>query len=68
MNYYAHTATLSDGTPDPNPKHWQLLTAHLRNVDDLAEKFAALFNLDGEAKLAGLPHDLGAQNKNFIRL
>ena len=43
---------------DPNLERWQLLSAHLRNVADLAEKFAAPFNLGAEAKLAGLLHDL----------
>jgi hypothetical protein len=56
--YYAHTATRTDGTPDPNPERWQLLSTHLRNVADVAEKFAAPFNLAKEAKLAGLLHDL----------
>ena len=26
VNYYAHTAVRSDGTPDPNPAKWQLLS------------------------------------------
>jgi len=58
MNCYAHTATLPDGKPDPKPEHWQFLADHLRNVAVLAEKFAGLFNLAEEAKLAGLLHDL----------
>ena len=56
--YYAHTATLPDGANDPNTERWQLLSAHPRNVADLAGKFAELFNLAEEAKLAGLLHDL----------
>ncbi len=56
---YAHTAARPDGTNDPNTERWQLLSAHLRNVADLAEKFAAPFKLGAEAKLAGLLHDLG---------
>ena len=58
MNYYAHTATLPDGKPDPNLKRGQLLADHLRKVADLAEKFATPFNLGAEAKPAGLLHDL----------
>jgi len=58
VKYYAHTATLPDGANDPNPERWQLLSAHLRNVADAAEKFAGLFNLAEQAKLAGLLHDL----------
>lgn len=42
--YYAHTATLPDGKPDPNPEHWQFLADHLRNVAVLAEKFAGLLH------------------------
>ncbi|HEY1717653.1 MAG TPA: CRISPR-associated endonuclease Cas3'' [Verrucomicrobiae bacterium] len=65
MNYYAHTATLPDGKPDPNLERWQFLADHLRNVGDLAEKFAAPLNLVGEAKLAGLLHDLGKYTNRF---
>ena len=63
--YYAHTATLPDGASDPNTERWQLLSDHLRNVADLAEKFAAPFNLGKEAKLAGLLHDLGKFRDEF---
>jgi CRISPR-associated endonuclease/helicase Cas3 len=65
VKYYAHTATLPDGANDPNLDRWQLLSAHLRNVADLAEKFAATFNLAEEAKLAGLLHDLGKYADRF---
>jgi len=30
VNYYAHTAVRSEGTPDRNPAKWQLLSTHLR--------------------------------------
>ncbi|HOC55101.1 MAG TPA: hypothetical protein PKI20_05735 [Verrucomicrobiota bacterium] len=30
VNYYAHTAVKSDGTPDPDTAKWQLLSTHLR--------------------------------------
>ena len=61
-NYYAHTATEShprsaDGR-GAGGEGWQPLADHLRNVSDLAEKFAAPFKLGAEAKLAGLLHDL----------
>ena len=32
MIYYAHTATRSDGSPDPDQSHWQLLDDHLNHV------------------------------------
>jgi len=59
MAYYAHTADRPDGTRDPDVSKWQLLSAHLRNVAELAAKFAAPFNASDEARLAGLLHDLG---------
>lgn len=57
VTFYAHTA--NDGAA------WQPLCAHLRNVADLAEQFAAPFNLGEEAKLAGLLHDLGKYRAEF---
>ena len=65
MKFYAHTATQTDGTNDPNLDHWQLLSDHLRNVADLAERFAAPFGLAEEARLAGLLHDLGKYRNEF---
>lgn len=60
--YYAHTATESHPRPsdgrEAGGEGWQPLADHLRNVADVAEKFAAPFNLGAEAKLAGLLHDL----------
>ncbi|MCX6928649.1 MAG: hypothetical protein NT154_36370 [Verrucomicrobia bacterium] len=32
VNYYAHTAVRSDGTPDQDTANWQLLSTHLSNV------------------------------------
>ena len=59
MTYYAHTATGEDGKPLPEASgQWQPLAAHLSKVADLAAEFAALLNLVGEARLAGLLHDL----------
>src|ERR1017187_9165392 len=63
VKYYAHTATLPDGTNAPNTERWQLLSAHLRNVADLAEKFAVSLNLGVEAKLAGLLHDRSEERR-----
>lgn len=62
---YAHTATLPDGTPDAEPKNWQLLCAHLRNVAARARLFAEPLNLAEEAELAGLLHDLGKYSDRF---
>lgn len=72
MIYYAHTATRSDGTPDPEQSHWQLLTnpdpakpGHLEAVAKLAANFAAAFHAADWALLAGLWHDLGKFSAEF---
>jgi CRISPR-associated endonuclease/helicase Cas3 len=65
MSFYAHTAELPDGSRDPCQRHWQPLKTHLRNVADLAEKFAASFDFAVEAKLAGFLHDLGKYRDEF---
>ena len=65
MEYYAHTAVRSDGAPDPNPASWQLLSTHLRNVAELARRFAGPLGLGDEAELAGLLHDLGKYGERF---
>jgi CRISPR-associated endonuclease/helicase Cas3 len=65
MNFYAHTATLPDGRPDPDESHWQPLAVHLRNVSDLAARFATPFGAEAEASLAGLLHDLGKYRDEF---
>ena len=36
MNYYAHTATKLEGTPDSDYSRWQPLATHLRTWGDLA--------------------------------
>ena len=51
MTYYAHTAQRPDGSPDPNPRCWQRLRDHLRNVAALAKRFAAPPELSAESKL-----------------
>jgi len=53
VTYFAHTATQSDGSPDPDQTNWQPLATHLRNVAELAARFAAPFGAGGEARLAG---------------
>jgi CRISPR-associated endonuclease/helicase Cas3 len=66
--YYAHTAEDEEGNALPESSgKWQLLAEHLRNVADLAEKFAAPFGTDAaaEARLAGLLHDLGKYSARF---
>jgi CRISPR-associated endonuclease/helicase Cas3 len=65
VNYYAHTAVRSDGTPDRNPANWQLLSTHLRNVAELAKRFAEPLGFAAEAWLAGLLHDLGKFRDEF---
>jgi len=65
MSYYAHTANRPDGSRDPDKSHWQPLHVHLRNVANLAAKFAAPFDASKEARLAGLLHDLGKYRDEF---
>ncbi len=67
MIYYAHTADRPDGTRDPNVTRWQPLSDHLRNVANLAARFAAAFGASEEARLVGLLHDLGKYQPNFQR-
>jgi HD-GYP domain-containing protein (c-di-GMP phosphodiesterase class II) len=57
MAFYAHTVELPDGSHAPE-SGWQPLATHLRNVANLAKKFASPLGLPAEAKLAGLLHDL----------
>ena len=65
VTYYAHTAELPSGERDLDTSHWQLLSVHLRNVADLAKRFAAPLNLAEKAELAGLLHDLGKYADRF---
>jgi CRISPR-associated endonuclease/helicase Cas3 len=65
MKYYAHTAEDRDGRPDPCQAHWQRLAVHLHNVAKSAKKFARPFNLEAEASVAGLLHDLGKYSDRF---
>lgn len=63
--FYAHTAILPDGRPDPDVRVWQPLKDHLRKVADLAKHFAGPLGLADEAELAGLLHDLGKYAERF---
>jgi len=64
MKYYAHTALDGDGDCLPE-QAWQPLADHLRNVAALARGFAAAFDAEKEAELAGLLHDLGKYAARF---
>ncbi|MBU1711089.1 MAG: CRISPR-associated helicase Cas3' [Proteobacteria bacterium] len=59
MKYYAHSL---EGQP---PEKWQLLEEHLRNVAEMAARFAKPFGGDEWAGLAGLWHDLGKYSNEF---
>jgi CRISPR-associated endonuclease/helicase Cas3 len=61
--YYAHTA--EDQKGKNLPENWQLLSDHLNNVSMLAGEFAKPLDLEKEAFLAGLIHDLGKYRKEF---
>ncbi len=68
MIYYAHTADGPDGKPLPEKSgKWQPLAAHLRNVAELAAKFADPMGPDAaaEASVVGLLHDLGKYQPDF---
>jgi CRISPR-associated endonuclease/helicase Cas3 len=65
-SYYAHTASDAQGNALPESSgKWQPLAEHLRNVAELAAKFAAPFGASEEAYLAGLLHDLGKYRDEF---
>jgi len=51
--FYAHS---KEGKP---PSEWQPLDQHLKNVAELARKFADDFGAGDWGYLAGLWHDLG---------
>ena len=51
--FYAHS---KEGF---HPEHWHRLEDHLKNVAEMAQKFAAEFNAGDWGYLAGLCRDLG---------
>jgi CRISPR-associated helicase Cas3/CRISPR-associated endonuclease Cas3-HD len=66
--YYAHTAETAAGERLPESSgQWQPLADHLRQVAELAAKFAAPMGpaAEAEARLAGLLHDLGKYSARF---
>ena len=66
VKFYAHTAEGENGEALPESSgKWQPLATHLRNVANLAKKFAAPLGLPAEAELAGLLHDLGKYSTRF---
>src|SRR6185503_9013379 len=66
MRFYAHTAKDEHDKALPeNSGRWQPLSAHLRNVAELAEEFAGGLALEREAESAGLLHDLGKYAERF---
>ena len=57
--FYAHSL---EGKP---PDDWQKLEDHLKNVAELARKFADVFGAGDWGYLAGLWHDLGKYSREF---
>jgi HD superfamily phosphohydrolase YqeK len=58
--YYAHSL---EGRP---PSEWQPLEEHLKNVAELARRFAEDFGAGDWRYLAGLWHDLGRKINGFL--
>lgn len=57
--FYAHT---KEGA---SPSEWELLETHLKEVSELAEKFAGAFGAGDWGRIAGWWHDLGKYNPAF---
>jgi len=64
MQFYAHTAENQKGEI-LSKHHWQALSEHLQNVAACAHEFAKPLDLQKEAFLAGILHDLGKYRKEF---
>ncbi|MGD9877983.1 CRISPR-associated endonuclease Cas3'', partial [Desulfococcus sp.] len=60
MRYYAHS------TENTDKSDWQILSEHLLNVAELAERFASVFGANEWGRFAGLFHDAGKATKEFI--
>ena len=67
MNYYAHTAVRSDGSPELETAKWQLLSTHLRGANNRAKEPAPAYagpfhpeTRDREPESHGLPTMLRA--------
>lgn len=61
MTYYAHS------TDNPDKSDWQTLEDHLQGVAKLAEEFASVFGAGEWGYNAGLLHDVGKANAQFIK-
>ncbi len=64
MRYFAHTTVNAAGTP-LGKEAWQDLHEHLCGVAARAAKFARPCQMEEEATLAGLLHDLGKYSLRF---
>lgn len=67
MRFYAHTAKDEYGRRLADESRWQLLKDHLQAVSQLAKSFGRPLGpeLEKEAELAGLLHDLGKYRIEF---
>ena len=64
MKYFAHTAVNDAGKP-LDKETWQALRDHLQGVAERAARFARPCEMQKEATLAGLLHDLGKYAVRF---
>jgi CRISPR-associated endonuclease/helicase Cas3 len=59
LKHYAHS------TDDESRTNWQVLSEHLNDTADRAERFGERLGIGKAARLAGLLHDLGKYNPQF---